>query len=144
MEPTPSHIGPERDDQSLADFSRQHLPQSPGPGVPRSADYDTASSPEVVRRHERQVAAQEKRSRRASAENAKRLSRDGLVARLWHAAAVGDPRVAPRGREHFGRWVEACLANEAVAWYLEKSFSGWSEASLRASPVVRVEFGHAF
>src|SRR3954462_5063770 len=135
MEPTPSHIGPERDDQSLADFSRQHLPQSPGPGVPRSADYDTASSPEVVRRHERQVAAQEKRSKRASAENAKRLSRDGLVARLWHAAAAGGPQVAPRVQEHFARCVEACLANEAVSSYLANGLTGWSETTLRVNPI---------
>ena len=134
MEPTPSHIGPEGDDQSLADLSRQHLPPSPGPAASRSAADDTASGPDVVRRHKRQVAAQEKRSKRASAENAKRLSRDGLVARLWHAAAAGGPEVAPRVQAHFGRCVEACLANEAVASYLANGSTGWSEATLRVEP----------
>jgi hypothetical protein len=78
------------------------------------------------------------------AENAKRLSRDGLVARLWHAAAAGGPEVAPRVREHFGRCVEACLANEAVASYLANGLTAWSDATLRGNPIIRVEFGHAF
>ena len=47
-------------------------------------------------------------------------------------------------QEHFGRCVEACLANEAVSSYLANGLTGWSEASLRSSPIVRVEFGHAF
>ena len=87
MEPTPSHIGPVPADRPLADLSRQHLPPTPDPAASRSAAYDTAPGPDVVRRHERRVAAQEERSRRDSDENAKRLSRDGLVARLWHTAA---------------------------------------------------------
>src|SRR3954447_7955224 len=139
MEPTPSPVGPESADQSLADLSWQHLPPSPTP-----ATYDTASSADVARRHKRQVAARKKRSQRASAENARRLSRDDLVARLWHAAAAGDPHVAPRVQEHFGRCVEACLANEAVSWYLANGLTGWSEVSLKTSPIVRVEFDHAF
>src|SRR4051812_36807444 len=109
MEPTQSHIGPESADPSLADLSGQHLP-SPGPSASRTTAFDTATGPDVVRRHERLVAAREKRSERASAENAKHLARDGLVARLWHAAAVGGPEVAPRVHDHFGRCVEACLA----------------------------------
>lgn len=96
MEPTPSHTGPPSADPPLADLSRQHLPSSPGPAASRPAAYDAASSPDVVRRHERRAAAREKRSQRTSAENAERLSRDGLVARLWHAAAAGGPLVAPR------------------------------------------------
>jgi hypothetical protein len=139
MKPTPSQIGPESADQPLADLSRQHLPPSPG-----SAAYDAASCPGVVRRHKRQLAAQEKRLKRASAENARRLFRDDLVARLWHAAAAGDSRVDPRVREHFGRCVQACLANEAVSSYLANGLTGWSEATLRTNPIIRVEFGHAF
>jgi hypothetical protein len=47
-------------------------------------------------------------------------------------------------QEHFSRCVEACLANEAVSSYLANGLTGWSETSLRSSPIIRVEFGHAF
>ena len=67
-----------------------------------------------------------------------------LLARVWHAAAVDVLRVTHRVREDFRQCVEACLANEAVVSYLAGRSPGWSEASLRASPVVRVEFDRAF
>ena len=86
MEPTPSQIGPGSADEFFNDFFRHELPASSAP-----AAYETTSSPDVVRRHKRRVAAHEKRFKRASAKTAKRLFRDGLVARLWHAAAVVGP-----------------------------------------------------
>src|SRR4051794_16704134 len=140
MGPTPSQDRPKPEGgPSLADLSRERLPRLADSAHTGSAGYN-ASSPGGVRRYQRNPSAREKRLKSTSAQKAERLFRDGILARLWHAAAVGDPRVAPRVQEHFARCVEACLANEAVAVYLAQGLTGWSEASLKASPIVRVEF----
>src|SRR4051812_16984723 len=105
MEPTPSQDEPKSENQSLADLSLGCLPQLPDSAHTGSAGYD-ASSPEVVRRYQRHLAAREKRLKSTSAKKAALLFRDGILARLWHAASVGDPQVAPRVQEHFARCVE--------------------------------------
>jgi hypothetical protein len=69
--------------ESLADLSLEHLPQPPPAAEGHWPGFDTASSSEVVRRYEHGLSAREKRSKRASAEKAERLFRDGLLARLW-------------------------------------------------------------
>ena len=94
-----------------ADLARQRLPAPPGADQGRLAGYETASSPEVILRHARLVAARDKRARRAAGEAAEKRFNDELVARLWYDAALGISRVAPSVREHFTRCVEACLAN---------------------------------
>src|SRR4051812_6394757 len=93
MERIPSQDKIKSESQSLADLSLERLPRPADLATSRWAGYGTTPSPELIRRHERRVAAREKRSKRASAEKAECLSRDGILARLWHAAAVGDPRV---------------------------------------------------
>ncbi len=123
-------------EQPAANLKRERLPASP--------DYEAASCPEVIRRHARLVAARDKRSRRAASETTAKLSRDGLMAGLWHDASLGASWVAPAVREHFARCVAACLANERVKFYLDDHSPGWSRSSLEVSPVVRVEFEHAF
>src|SRR5262245_42359071 len=126
-----------------ADLSRQRLPMPPGADQSRWAGYETASSPEVIRRHARLVAASDKRARRAAGEAAENRFRDAVVARLWYDAAIGAPGIAPSVREHFTRCVEACLANECVQSFLAAGRTGWCRESLEARPVVRVEFQHA-
>ncbi len=111
MEPTPSQEGERSPGRPGSDLSREGLPRPPEPAEPRGAGDDAASSPAVARGPARRLATREKRSRRAAGNRAERLSRDGVLARLWHAAAADDPRVAPRVREHFRRCVRACLAN---------------------------------
>jgi hypothetical protein len=66
------------------------------------------------------------------------------MARLWHEASLGASWVAPPVREHFAGCVAACLAKECVKFYLDDHHPGWSRDSLEVSPVVRVEFEHAF
>ena len=83
MEPTPSQEKPKSESESLADLSLEHLPQPPPAAEGHWPGFDTASSSEVVRRYEHGLSAREKRSKRASAEKAERLFRDGLLARLW-------------------------------------------------------------
>src|SRR4051794_3507430 len=117
-------------EQTDADLTGERLPAS--------------SSAEVVRRHERRVAANDKRARRLADETSAKASRDGLMARLWYNASLGAPWVTPAVREHFVRCVAACLANENVRFYLGDRSPGWSESSLESSPIVRVEFEHAF
>ncbi len=107
------------------------------------AGYKDASSPEVVRRHARLVAACDKRTRHVAVETKARLSRDGLLARIWHGASLGQTWVAPAVREHFARCVATCLDNEYVSGYLTNRRPGWSRTSLEASPIVWVEFQHA-
>ena len=130
-------------DHAAGGLTRERLSASPGPGESHWASYDAASSPEIVLRHARMVAARDKRARRVAGETAERLSRNELMARIWHGASRGEPWVNPAVREHFARCVAACLANEHVSRYLADRRLGWSRPSLEASPIVRVEFEHA-
>jgi hypothetical protein len=66
------------------------------------------------------------------------------MARIWYAAARGEPWVTPAVREHFARCVAACLVNEHISRYLTDRRPGWCRPSLEASPIVRVEFEHTF
>jgi hypothetical protein len=126
-----------------ADLTRERLPAAPGPDG-HWAGYQDASKPEVIRRHARLVAARDKRSRHVAVETEAQRSRDGLMARIWHGASLGQSWVAPAVREHFARCVAACLINEHVSGHLADRRPGWSRTSLEASPIVRVEFQHAF
>jgi DNA-binding XRE family transcriptional regulator len=66
------------------------------------------------------------------------------MSRIWYGASRGEPWVTTAVREHFARCVAACLANEHISRYLGEQRPGWSRPSLEASPIVRVEFEHAF
>jgi hypothetical protein len=130
-------------DHAAGGFTRERLPTSPGPGESHWAGYDTASSPEVILRHARLVTARDKRARHVAVQTAGRLSRDELMARIWHGASLGEPWVTPAVREHFACCVAACLANEHISRHLADRRTGWSRPSLEASPIVRVEFEQA-
>jgi hypothetical protein len=88
--------------------------------------------------------AREKRSQHAEAEISRKRFRDALITKQWYDASRGNPRVLPKVQAHFTRCVDACLGNDCVKSYLDEGRPGWHEQSLKESPIVRVEFEHAF